>query len=83
MTLNSKLVLIKVDEAPEQDDDGIFVQEVWQTNPPSGEVVDVAKDVTFCKVGDRVFFERYTSIPAVLHGPEYRVCREDAILEIL
>lgn len=81
--LNSHLVLIKVDEAPEQDELGIYTQESWVTNPPTGEVIDVAADVTFCEKGDKVFFERYTSIPHPVRGKEFRVCREDAVLEVL
>lgn len=79
--LNSKLVLVKVDLPKEQDDDGIFVQEEWVSNSPTGVVEAVADDVTFCKAGDRVFFERYTSIPTP-DGKEFRLCREDAIFEV-
>lgn len=79
--LNKGLVLIKVDSAPEQDENGLFIQEEWQTNPPTGIVEAVASDVKFCKIGDRVFFERYTSIPTP-HGKDYRLCREDAIFEV-
>ena len=80
MKLNSHLVLVRVDEAIQQDESGIYVQEEWQSLPPTGEVLAVAEDVTFCKVGDRVFFERYSSV----HTPEenVRVCREDSILGI-
>ena len=80
MKLNSHLVLVKVDTPIEQDADGIFIQEEWQSLPPTGEVLSVADDVTFCKKGDRVFFERYSSV----HTPEenVRVCREDSILGI-
>lgn len=80
--LNSKLVLVKVDQPKEADDSGFFIQEEWQTQEPTGVVERVADDVTFCKVGDTVFFERYTSIPTP-HGKEYRLCREDAIFEIM
>ena len=80
--LNNGLVLVKVDEPKEQDDTGVFVQEEWQTRPPEGEVIAVADDVTFCKVGDRIFFERYTSIPTP-HGENMRMCRESAVFEVL
>lgn len=79
--LNSKLVLVKVDAVKEQDTSGFFIAEEWQTNEPTGIVEAIADDVTFCKVGDRVFFERYTSIPTP-DGKDYRLCREDAIFEI-
>lgn len=80
--LASHLVLIKIDEPKQQDDDGIFIQEEWVSNQPTGTVERVAEDVTFCKAGDRVFFERYASIPTP-HGKEYRMCKEDYIFEVL
>ena len=76
------LVLIKVDTPPEQDESGIFIQEEWVTNQPTGIVERVSDDVTFCKPGDKVFFERYTSIPTP-YGKEFRLCREDAIFEVI
>lgn len=81
--LNSQLVLIKVDAPPAKDKEAdFFIQEEWQTHPPTGTVEQVADDVTFCKKGDRVFFERYTAIPTY-HGDDYRLCREDAVFEVL
>ena len=80
--LASHLVLIKVDEPKEQDDNGIFIQEEWITNQPTGIVERIADDVTFCQPGDQVFFERYASIPTP-HGKDYRICREDNIFEVL
>lgn len=79
--LNSKLVLVKVDPKKEVDSSGFFIAEEWVSNQPTGTVVAVADDVTFCKVGDRVFFERYTSIQTP-DGEDYRLCREDAIFEV-
>lgn len=80
--LNSHLVLIKVDQPEEREESGLWKQEEWITNSPTGVVERVADDVTFCKVGDKVFFERYTSIPTP-YGKEFRLCREDAIFEVL
>lgn len=80
--LASHLVLIKVDEPKEQDDSGIYLQEEWITNQPTGIVERVADDVTFCQPGDTVFFERYTSIPTP-YGKDIRLVREDAIFEVM
>jgi hypothetical protein len=80
MKLNSNLIRVRVDEAITMAGD-VYVQEEWQTLPPTGEVTDVAPDVTFCKPGDRVFFERYTSISDPFEE-NVRYCREDAILGI-
>lgn len=81
MKLNKKLVLIEVDADKTQDDHGIYLQDEWVKPMPTGKVVAVADDVKFCKAGDRVFFERYTSI----QDPEnetYRYCREDAVIAV-
>ena len=79
--LNSKLVLVKVDKPQVTDGSGFYIAEEWISNSPTGVVDAIADDVTFCKVGDKVFFERYTSIPTP-DGEEYRLCREDAIFEV-
>lgn len=81
MKLQSKTVLVKVDEPKQQDESGIYIQEEWQSHPPTGIVEAVANDVTFCKEGDRVFFERYTAI-ATPFDKNQRLCREDAILAV-
>jgi co-chaperonin GroES (HSP10) len=80
--LNKNLVLVRVQSAKEQTDSGVFIQEEWQSKPPVGVVEAVAKDVVFCKVGDKVWFERYTSIQHP-EDKDLRMCREDAILAIL
>jgi co-chaperonin GroES (HSP10) len=82
MKLNQSLVLIRVDKPKEQDDSGVFIQEEWVTNQPLGTVEAVADNVKFCKVGDRVWFERYT---AITHPQDenLKMCREDAVLGIL
>ena len=81
MKLNSHLVLIRVDDIKQQDENGIFMQEEWQSREPKGTVEAVAEDVKFCKVGDRVLFERFTSIP-VPDADNLRMCREDAVLGV-
>ena len=82
MKLAKNLVLIRVDKPKEQTESGVFIQEEWISHIPIGIVEEVADNVTECKVGDRVWFERYTSIP----HPEnegLRACREDAIIAVL
>jgi co-chaperonin GroES (HSP10) len=82
MKLNSKLVLVRCDPPKEQDESGVFIQEEWVTNQPIGVVESVSDDVKFCKKGDKVWFERYTSIPYP-EDKDLRMCREDAILSVL
>lgn len=82
MKLMTKLVLVRVDPPKEQNDSGIFIQEEWQTIQPIGVIESVAEDVSTCKVGDKVWFERYTAIQHP-EDKDLRLCREDAILAIL
>lgn len=78
MQLNSHRVLILVDSVKQQDSDGIFMQEEWQSREPVGTVVAVADDVRFCKAGDRVFFDRYSAV-SVPDNEDWRMCLEDAV----
>lgn len=82
MKLSSKLVLVRVDKPKEQTDSGIFIQEEWVSHRPLGVVEAVADDVLTCKVGDKVWFERYTAVPHP-ENDDLRACREDAIIAIL
>lgn len=82
MKLASKLVLVKVDAPKTQTDSGVFIQEEWVSHRPVGVVEAVSDDVTACKVGDKVWFERYTAIPHP-DDDDLRACREDAIIAVL
>jgi len=78
MRLNTKLVLIKPDQ-PVEEQDGIYIAEEWKDLPPTGVVLAKADDVTFCDVGDKVFFERYSAIET---PEDDRIVREDQILGV-
>lgn len=78
---NSKTVFIKADGAKKETDDGILISEDWKDLPATGTVVVVADDVTFCKAGDRVFFERYGAIDTPF-GDDVRACTEKAVLAV-
>lgn len=78
MKLNKHLVLIRVNDVEQQDSDGIFMQEEWQTRKALGTVVAIGEEVTFVKVGDEVQFGRYGSLPDEM-DKDNRLCREDEI----
>lgn len=78
MRLNTKLVLIKPDQ-PVEEQDGIYIAEEWKDLPPTGVVLAKADDVTFCDVGDKVFFERYSAIET---PEDDRIVREDQVLGV-
>lgn len=75
------IVLIKVDTPVAQDASGIYLQEEWKTLPPTGVVTGAGPEVLSCKVGDRVFFERFSSIPTPF-GEDVRACRDDCVLAV-
>ena len=78
---NTDVVLIKVDGVKTEDDMGILISEQWQDRQPTGKVVAIGDDVACCKVGDKVFFERYTSIDTPF-GEDIRACRRDGIIAV-
>ena len=76
--IQEKLVLVRVQQPKEQDDSGIFIQEEWQTLDPLGVVEMIGDDVFFCKVGDKVWFDRYTGTQHPKDN-QLMMIREDAI----
>ena len=74
------IVLIKADKPRKQTKTGILVVEDWKTLPPVGEVLAIGPMVRNIKVGDRVMFERYSSI--ILENDE-RLCKEGHIFGVV
>lgn len=71
------LVLIQADKPKEKTNSGLYIQEEWKTIPPLGTVEAVGPLVKDVKPGDRVIFERYSSI--ILEDGK-RMCKESHIL---
>lgn len=74
------LVLIRADGATTQTESGILLQEEWKTLPLKGEILEVGPQVTQVKKGDRVTFNRYSSI---ILEEDKRLCKESQISGIL
>lgn len=74
------LVLIQADSAKTQTESGILVQEEWKTLPLTGEILEVGPQVTQVKKGDKVTFNRYSSI---ILEKDQRLCKESQISGIL
>jgi co-chaperonin GroES (HSP10) len=72
-------VLINVEE-PVTKKGAIEVIEEWKSLPPVGIVEVVGPNVTSVKEGDRVQFERYSSI--ILEG-NYRMAKESSIYGVI
>lgn len=74
------LVLIQADSAKTQTESGIFLHEDWKSLPLTGEILEVGPQVTQVKKGDRVAFNRYSSI---ILEDDQRICKETQISGIL
>lgn len=74
------LVLIQADSAKTQTESGILLQEYWKTLPLIGEILEVGPQVTQVKKGDKVTFNRYSSI---ILEKDQRLCKESQISGIL
>jgi len=72
-------VLIEVDK-PNEQKGKLFVVEEWKSLPPTGTVIATGPEVESLSVGDRVQFERYSSI--ILEG-DFRMVKERSIYGIL
>lgn len=79
MTPSRDIVLIKADEAKTKTASGLFLNEDWKTLPLEGEVLAVGPLVTNVTVGDRVIFERYSSL--ILENNE-RLCKASHIFGV-
>lgn len=77
--LNSNLLLVKLDEAEKQTEDGIFVQEEWEERKGFGTIIEIADDITFGKVGDYVFLNRFAGVP---YKDNIRLFQQDDIKRI-
>lgn len=73
------ILLIRVDQPKTETASGIIIKEEWKTLPPVGEVLSVGNQVTNAHIGDRVVFERYSS---VVLNDDLRLCRDANILAI-
>lgn len=74
------LVLIKVDEVKKKTESGILIQENWKSLPLTGEVLATGPLVAVVKKGDRVSFERFSS---VILPDDQRLCKEGHIFACL
>lgn len=74
------LVLIKADDDQTKTKSGLLVSEDWRSKPLTGEVLDTGPQVVAVKKGDRVVFERYSSL--VLEDNQ-RLCQEKLIFGVV
>jgi co-chaperonin GroES (HSP10) len=74
------LIIIKVDDYQRMKG-GLYQAEQWKTTPATGEVLAIGPDVNHIKVGDRVFFKRFSIIDSHIEGEKF--CQEKHIMEVL
>ena len=73
------ILLIRVDPPKSETASGIIIKEDWKTLPPVGEVLSVGNLVKNAHPGDRVVFERYSSVTL---DEDLRLCRDANILAL-
>ena len=56
------IVLVKADKANNQTKSGILISEEWVSHPLTGTIEALGPEVVGLQVGDRILFERYSSI---------------------
>lgn len=85
-------VVIKRLEAETQTASGIIIPDNAQEKPQQGEIVAVGPGKTLdngqlrapqVKVGDRVFFRKYSGVDIKVAGQELVIAREDEILAVI
>lgn len=74
------IVLIKADKARDKTASGLLIKEDWKSLPLAGVILAIGPGVTNVEIGDRVLFERYSSV--ILEDDE-RLCKASHIIAML
>jgi chaperonin GroES len=74
------IVLVRADKVQEKTKSGFYIKEEWKSVPPFGTVEAVGPEVKTVKPGDRILFERYSSIR--MEG-DLRLIKENGIQAIV
>ena len=74
------MVLVLADKPKHKTASGILLAEEWKTYPLTGKVLAIGDGVAQVKVGDRIMFERYSSI---ILEDDQRLTKEGSIFAIL
>lgn len=76
-------VFVSYSEEVEKTAGGIYVPDTAKEKPQKGKVEAVGSEVKDVKVGDTVFFDRYSGSKVNIDNNEYLIIKEEDILGIV
>ncbi len=76
-------VFVKYTEEMEKTVGGIYVPDSAKEKPQKGKVEAVGSEVKEVKVGDQVFFDKYSGSKINIDDEEYLIIKEEDILGII
>lgn len=76
-------VFISYSDEEEKTAGGIYVPDTAKEKPQKGKVEAVGQEVKDLKVGDVVFFDRYSGSKVNIDNTEYLIIKEEDILGII
>lgn len=76
-------VFISYSDETEKTAGGIYVPDTAKEKPQKGKVEAVGPEVKELKVGDTVFFDRYSGSKVNIDNNEYLIIKEEDILGVI
>ncbi len=76
-------VFVSYSEETEKTSGGIYVPDTAKEKPQKGKMEAVGSEVKEVKVGDEVFFDRYSGSKVNMDNVEYLIIKEEDILGII
>jgi chaperonin GroES len=76
-------VFVSYSDDVEKTAGGIYVPDTAKEKPQKGKVEAAGPEVTELKVGDTVFFDRYSGSKVNIENTEYLIIKEEDVLGII
>jgi chaperonin GroES len=76
-------VFVSYSDEVEKTAGGIYVPDTAKEKPQKGKVEAVGSEVKDVKVGDTIFFDRYSGSKVNMDNKEYLIIKEEDILGII
>lgn len=76
-------VFVSYSDDVEKTAGGIYVPDTAKEKPQKGKVEAIGGEVKDVKVGDMVFFDRYSGSKVTIDNKEYLIIKEEDILGII
>lgn len=76
-------VFVSYSDDVEKTAGGIYVPDTAKEKPQKGKVEAVGSEVKDVKIGDTIFFDRYSGSKVNMNNKEYLIIKEEDILGII